>query len=68
MKKFSVSEYEAQKTFKQINKHRKEYYKYHTGREWESARNYDMCFDTSVYSYDRVVNAVKQYYNIFKEI
>ncbi len=67
-KKFRVSEREAEKTFKQINKHRREYYKYHTGIEWESAENYDVCFDTSRMTYEQVVSAVVQYSKIFSSL
>ena len=68
MKKFSVSRREAEKTFRQINKHRKEYFRYHTGREWDSAENYDMCFDTSKYTYEQVVSLIKNYAEIFSKV
>lgn len=60
MKKFNISESEADKTIKQINKHRKEYYKYYTGLEWEDVKNYDLCIDTSKFTYAESVNIIKK--------
>ena len=68
MKKFSISERDAEKTFRQINKHREEYYKYHTGKEWRDVRNYDLCFDTSVFTYKQAVSAISKYSEIFSSL
>ncbi len=62
--KFSITDREAEKMFRQINLHREDYYKYHTGAEWDCAKNYDLCFDTSLYSIDDAVNAIKNYKEI----
>lgn len=38
---------EAEKQIEKINRERSTYYKLHTGREWDNARNYDLCINTS---------------------
>ena len=43
-------EKEAQKHINQTNKHRREDYRFHTGRDWENPEHYDMCIDTSAFS------------------
>ena len=68
MDKFMVSEDEARKTVKQINRHREEYYKYHTGSEWSNAKNYDLCFDTSRMSYEQITLAIEKYTKLYTEI
>lgn len=60
MKKFAISEAEADKTIKQINKHRSEYYKYYTGREWESAMNYDICINTAEHGIEEAAGLIKR--------
>ncbi|MDO5145375.1 MAG: cytidylate kinase-like family protein [Eubacteriales bacterium] len=49
------------------DKYRSDYYKYHTGREWNDARNYDFCLNTSSTSYDKLVSVVKEYISICKK-
>lgn len=40
---------------------RAEYYKYHTGKDWYDARNYDLCLDTSKLDYIDISDIVKKY-------
>lgn len=46
-KKHSLSSKELEKFVERTNKRRAEYYKYHTGRNWTDAKNYDLCLDSS---------------------
>ena len=66
--KFAVSEAEAVKMIKQIDRHRYDYYKYHTSNDWDSAKNYDLCFDTSKLSYEYVVHIIKEYIKTVRKI
>lgn len=50
MKRLNITEKEAQKHITQTNINRREYYRFHTGRDWENPEHYDMCIDTSVFS------------------
>ena len=47
MKRLNITEKEAQKHINQTNKNRREYYRFHTGRDWENPEHYDICIDTS---------------------
>lgn len=44
-----------------FDKVRYDYCKYHTGREWNDARNYDFCLNTSSMSYEKLIQVVKDY-------
>ena len=62
--KHSMSSKELEKFILKIDKHRAEYYKYYTGREWSDARNYDLCLNSSKLGYDRCVKEVISYINV----
>lgn len=63
-KQVSGSDEELLKRMHDIDKHRADYYKYYTGRDWNDARNYDFCLDTGVMDYDKLVEVVKSYIEI----
>ena len=46
---------------------RAEYYRYYTGKEWNDARNYDFCLNTTSMSYEKLVEVVKSYIDIKKK-
>lgn len=56
-----VSEKEAIKQIKKLDKYRSDYYNYHTGRKWEDVRNYDLSLDTSKLGFDKCVKYIKEY-------
>ena len=60
------TEREIIKKIEKRDKYRSDYYKYHTGRDWNDARNYDFCLNTSSTSYDKLVKVVKDYIEICK--
>lgn len=64
----SISEKEADKKIRKINRHRSEYYRYYTCREWDNVRNYDLCLNTSEMGYEGCVKAIKAYVDIVNEI
>jgi cytidylate kinase len=59
-----TSDKEVEKFINKTDKYRAEYYKYYTGREWNDARNYDLCLDSSELDMDGCVKAVKAYIDI----
>ncbi len=61
---FGKSEKEAEKEILAIDKHRAEYYNYYTGREWENARHYDLCLNSSKLGFEKCVDIVKAYLDI----
>lgn len=64
MKKFSITETEADKTIRDINKHRSEYYRYYTGNEWGSAMNYDLSINTAEHSEEYAAELIQRYSSI----
>lgn len=63
-KKHSMSAKELEKFVERTNKHRAEYYKYYTGRNWTDAKNYDLCLDSSKLGFERCVEEIKAYMNV----
>lgn len=63
-KKHSMSAKELDKFIQKTDKHRAEYYKYHTGREWTDARNYDLCLDSSKLGFERCVEEIIAYMKV----
>ena len=59
-----LEEKEAQKLIDKTNKHRAAYYKCYTGRDWDNAKNYDLCLDSSRLTYEKCVQIVKAYIDI----
>jgi cytidylate kinase len=60
------TEKEIIKKIEKIDKYRADYCKYHTGRNWNDARNYDFCLNTTSTSYEKLVEVVKEYIRICK--
>ncbi|MBQ8027424.1 MAG: cytidylate kinase-like family protein [Clostridia bacterium] len=61
---YGVSEKEAQRMITKTDKERSEYFKHYTGLDWENAKNYNLCLDTSRLSYDKCVDIIKGYIDI----
>ena len=63
-KKHSLNSKELEKLIAKIDKHRADYYKYYTGKEWTDARNYDLCLDSSKLGFERCVEEIKSYIKV----
>lgn len=61
---YGVSEREARKLIEKTDKERSEYFRFYTGLDWENAKNYNLCLDTSRLSYDECVDIIKGYIDI----
>ena len=68
MDMFDVSEKDADKKIRKIDKHRSEYYRYYTCREWDNARNYDLCLNSADLGFDGCVKAIKAYIDVLKSV
>lgn len=55
---------EVEKYIAKTDKKRADYYKYHTGQEWNDARNYDLCLDSSKLGFEGCVEEIKSYMKI----
>ena len=53
------------KKINRINKYRADYYRYYTGHEWNDSEYYDFCLNTSSMSYEKLVEVVKAYLEIY---
>lgn len=55
---------EAQKMINSIDKERAQYYRAHTGREWNDARNYDLCLNSGELGFEKCVDIIANYLKI----
>jgi cytidylate kinase len=53
----------AEQYIMKTDKYRREFYEYHTGCEWESPYNYDLCLNTGVFTYEECVDIKLNYIN-----
>lgn len=61
---YSLPQKELEKKVLDIDKRRAEYYKYYTGRNWEDAKNYDLCLNSQQLGFDKCVQIIKSYLDI----
>lgn len=64
MERNSMSEREMMKYITKVDKYRGDYYKYYTGRDWNDARNYDICLDSSKLGFDKCMEEILAYRKI----
>lgn len=64
MGRLGIGRKEAEKRIADMDKHRRAYYKYHTGKEWESPYNYDLCLNTGELEVSQCVEIVKNYLKV----
>lgn len=57
----SMTEEELKKFIMQTDYQRSQYYRFHTGREWSDARNYDICLNTDGLTLDNCVETINNY-------
>ena len=61
LERSSMTEKEMEKFIQKEDKYRSDYYRYYTGHEWNDARNYDLCLDSSKLGFEKCVEAIKAY-------
>lgn len=64
----TLPEKELERKVIETDKRRAEYYRYYTGRNWEDAKNYDLCLNSKQLGFDKCVQIVKDYLDIRFEI
>lgn len=64
MERLGISAKDAKKHILSTDKYRRDYYKYHTGKEWENPYNYDICLNTGVLTNEQCVEYLKSYLKI----
>ena len=60
----SMTRREMERYINKTDKYRGDFYKYHTGREWTDARNYDLCLDSGKLGFEKCVEEIKGYMKI----
>lgn len=61
---YGVTDKEAEKTMEKTDRTRSTYYRYYTGHDWDNARNYDLCLDSSRLGFDKCVEIIQGYLTI----
>lgn len=51
----------AEKHIIKTDNYRRDYYKYHTGKEWENPHNYDLCLNTGALTYEQCCDIIISY-------
>lgn len=59
MKRQGINRREAASYVEKMDLYREQYYNYHTGRPWKSADNFDLCLDTSKFTYEESAELIK---------
>ena len=57
----ALAQEDAEKCVQRIDKQRGEYYRFHTGKDWTDARNYDLCLDSSRLTPQMCVDMIRNY-------
>ena len=52
---------DAKKNIKRIDRERRDYFRYYTGKEWESLDNYDLMINTAAVGINGAVETIKNY-------
>lgn len=52
---------DVEKNIKRIDRERREYYRYYTGKEWGNPENYDLLINTSKLGVDKTVEVIADY-------
>lgn len=55
---------ELERYIAKTDKERGDFYRYHTGHEWNDARNYDLCLDSSKLGFEKCLEVIKAYAGI----
>jgi cytidylate kinase len=64
MMRSSMTEREMEKFIARTDKYRGEYHKYYTGWDWEDARHYDLCLDSSKLGFEKCKEEILSYRKI----
>lgn len=55
---------DVKKNIKRIDRERRDYHRYYTGRDWEDFSNYDLIINTTKMGVDGAVELIKSYLNL----
>jgi cytidylate kinase len=64
MERHNISEAEARRRMRQVDKRRADYYRAFTGSDWRDAGHYDMCFDSDHMGQDKIIRFIMGYMGV----
>lgn len=64
MQRHSISEAEAHKQMRKVDKRRADYYRAFTGSDWRDAGHYDICFDSDHMGQDKIIRFLTGYMKV----
>lgn len=63
-----LNEKEAEREIKKIDRYRREYYRYYTGKEWDDYTNYELCLNSALLGFDKCAECIKSFVEIKLDI
>lgn len=64
MERNSMTTAEMEKFIAKTDKFRADFYRYYTGREWNDARNYDLCLNSGKLGFEKCVEEIEAYIKV----
>ena len=63
-----LNEKEAEREIKKIDRYRREYYRYLTGKEWDDYTNYELCLNSALLGFEKCAECIKSFVEIKLDI
>lgn len=63
-----LNEKEAEREIKKIDRYRREYYRYYTGKEWDDYTNYELCLNSALLGFKKCSACIKSFVEIKLDI
>ncbi len=63
-----LNEKEAEREIKKIDRYRREYYRYYTGKEWDDYTNYELCLNSALLGFEKCSACIKSFVEIKLDI
>ena len=63
-----LNEKEAEREIKKIDRYRREYYRYYTGKEWDDYTNYELCLNSALLGFEKCAECIKSFVEIKLDI
>lgn len=61
MRRQQIDWKKADRFITKTDKYRRDYYHYFTGQEWQDMRNYDLCINTTAFTYEQAAKAIQDF-------
>lgn len=63
-----LNEKEAEREIKKIDRYRREYYRYYTGKEWDDYTNYELCLNSARLGFEKCAECIRSFVEIKLDI